>query len=176
MNGSERIAVWQRWKSRFDVRIVYILDGDQTGRVTAGKLEKWRTRSKQRTGTLAYAGASELIVYVGPSSRRKKEASQGRRSDHRRRKGRRSLADCIVPSFPETLDFEERELNSMELLHFRVSTGQEMTGMAMCFVAGWISRFCSPLCDFRIVSADKHAGRVCKFLARMGFLSQVVGP
>ncbi len=176
MDNEEKIAVWQRWKPNANVRIIYILDGDQTGRPTGEKLAKWRRSAQRPKGTFAYVNPSELFIEVTSFSRNKDERSREKRKESRRRRGRRSFSDLVVGKFPENSDIDTRELGSSELLHFRVPTGAQMIDMAMCFVAGWLSRHCDPLSDFRIVSNDKHATRVRDFLSRMGFRSQIVPP
>jgi hypothetical protein len=160
--------ILRNWRPKFDVRIIYILDGDQTGRATETKLEKWSRRAVQATGTLAYVGASELIVQIGPFSRARRRRFRINR--------RRALANLRVGSFPETLDVQERVLNSRQLIHFKVRAGPQVTDMALAFIAGWISGFCSEHADFRIVSSDRHAQRVCEFLRQMGFRAQAIAP
>ncbi len=160
--------ITRNWRPEFDVRIIYILDGDQTGRATEGKLKKWSGRAIQATGTLAYVGANELIIQIGPFSRAKRRRVRVSR--------RWPLANVRVGSFPETLDVQEQPLGSRQLLHFKVPVGSQVTDMALAFIAGWVSAFCSEHADFRIVSSDAHAQRVCEFLRQIGFRAQLIAP
>ncbi len=153
---------------RFDPRIIYVLDGDQTGRATQAKLQKWSARAVQPKGTLAYIGANELIVQIGPFTRS--------RQRHFRINRRWPLANLRIGTFPETVDVEELALGSRRLIHITVPSGEQVTDMALAFFAGRISASCSEHADFRIVSSDKHAKRVCDFLRNIGFRAQAITP
>jgi hypothetical protein len=156
------------FKASANIRIIYLLDGDQTGRATRAKLEKWSARAVWPIGTLAYVGARELIVQVGPFNRTKRQRARINR--------KWPLANVHIGTFPETLDVEELPFGSRRLLHVTVASGEQVTDLALAFVAGRISGFCSELADFRIVSSDKHAKAVCEFLRNMGFRSQAIKP
>src|SRR5438309_12011722 len=96
-----------------DARIIYLLDGDQSGRLTVERLRDWRSRGIEPAGTLAYVGADELFVYIGPHSRTKPTKP--------RRTGKRTLADITLGVFPETLDVQTSVIGSSRVVHIPAS-------------------------------------------------------
>lgn len=151
-----------------DARIIYLLDGDQSGRLTVERLDDWRSRGLEPPGTLAYVGADELIVDISPHGRTK--------SAKLRRTRKKPLADITLGVFPATLDVQTSVLGSSRVLHIAVSQGSEITDLTLAFVAGFICGHCPEDALFRIVSNDNHAKYVCDLLGFMGYQSQLIPP
>jgi hypothetical protein len=152
-------------------RIVYLLDGDQTGRLTARKLQKWAERGTEPSGSLAYVDAYELFVYVTPHSRTKKV-----KAIKTRKVRKYPLAALTIETFPETLDVEINVLGGKRVLYFPVSQGSEITDLTLAFVAGVMCAVCPEEAIFRIVSNDNHAKYITQLLESMGHRSQLIPP
>jgi hypothetical protein len=125
-------------------------------------------RSIEPTGTLAYVGADELIVYISPHSRTKTVKT--------RRTRKKTLADITFGVFPDTLDVQTSVLGSSRVLYIPVSQGSEITDLTLAFVAGIICGHCPEDALFRIVSKDSHAKHVCDLLGFMGHNCQLIPP
>lgn len=151
-----------------DARIIYLLDGDQSGRPTAARLEDWTSRAVDPPGTLAYVGANELFVYISPHSRTKPTKSRPR--------CKKSLADITLGVFPESLDVQIRDLGSRRVHYIQVEQGSEITDLTLTFVAGFLCGHCPEDALFRVVSADNHAKYVCRLVGFMGHDCQLISP